>query len=194
MDYFGQGGRRRGNSATQGRPMLMGQGSRESMRQNSSIRIRRLPSSTNVRPTSQASDPQTEQHDFANPDMASRRRSFSAPQRPASNTLPEPDLTRQHTLDPHMPAIVEGQASEGNHGTAYSDGIQDSRPQAPVNLPTPGADSEAGATAMNSAANAARSNRGLRRFRSGALPPRQELQSDSEYGNDVVSLLDLIGE
>jgi len=167
------------------------------MRQNSSIRIRRLPSSNfTPRPISQASD--TEQQDFANPDMASRRRSFSAPQRPASNTLPEPDLSRQHTVDAYMPPIVEGQATAAQQarGVApYSDGMGDPRPQAPVNLATPGAESDAGnAQALNSAANAARSNRGLRRFRSGALPPRQQLQSDSEYGNDVVSLLDLIGE
>jgi len=97
-----------------------------------------------------------------------------------------------------MPPIVEGQATAAQQarGVApYSDGMGDPRPQAPVNLATPGAESDAGnAQALNSAANAARSNRGLRRFRSGALPPRQQLQSDSEYGNDVVSLLDLIGE
>jgi hypothetical protein len=178
-----------------GRPLLHGGGSRESMRMPSSIRIRRLASNTAERPLSQASD--TESRDFADPGMAGRRRSSSAPQRPTLQEInQEDDLARQHTAEPFMPAIVEGQATTAQQARGLNP-VQ-SRPgdvpQPYANLSRTNTAGSGGTQAMNSAGNAARGNRGLRRLRSGALPPRQqELSADAEYDADVVSLLDLIG-
>lgn len=199
------GGRSRGYSTPQsnanapranasGRPLLHGGGSRESMRMPSSIRIRRLPSNLAERPLSSASD--TESRDFAEPGTAGRRRSSSAPQRPTLQELDQDALARQNTAEPFMPPIVEGQATSAQQAR----GIQpvQSRPgdatQPFPNMSRTNTAGSGGAQAMNSAGNAARGNRGLRRLRSGALPPRQqELSADAEYDADVVSLLDLIG-
>lgn len=177
-------------------------GSRDNLRTPSSIRIRRLPSNTSVtnnRPLSQASDAgSTEGRDFADPGTAGRRRSSSAPQRPNLNELGENDLVRQHTAEPFMPPIVEGQASSAQEARGIEP-IRSREADAPqpfnnLQRSTTGTSDAGGTQAMNSAANAARTNRGLRRLRSGALPPRQsELAADREYDSDVVSLLDLVG-
>ena len=205
MNTSTPGGRARGYSNPQtnwnaprpnasGRPLLHGGGSRESMRMPSSIRIRRLPSSTAERPLSSASD--TESRDFADPGTTGRRRSSSAPQRPTLQELDEADLARQHTAEPFMPAIVEGQATTAQQarGLHPVQSRQGDAPQPFANLQRTNTSGSGGVQAMNSAGNAARGNRGLRRLRSGALPPRQqELSADAEYDADVVSLLDLIG-
>jgi hypothetical protein len=199
------GGRARGYSNPQtnwnapranasGRPLLHGGGSRESMRMPSSIRIRRLPSNTNTaeRPLSSASD--TESRDFADPGMAGRRRSSSAPQRPTIQELnQEDDLARQHTDQPFMPSIVEGQATTAQQARGINP--VPSRPgDAPQPLSRTNTAGSGGSQAMINGGNTVRSNRGLRRLRSGALPPRQQqLSADAEYDADVVSLLDLIG-
>lgn len=210
MDPSSSGGRPRGNSnphasasssrANASNRPLIGGGSRENLRTPSSIRIRRLPSNNSVtRPLSGVSDSgSTEGRDFADPGSVGRRRSSSAPQRPVLNEVGDNDLTRQRTAEPFMPAIVEGQASSAQEARGiepvYS--REEDAPQPFNNLQRSAtATSDAGGTqAMNSAANAARTNRGLRRLRSGALPPRQsELAADREYDADVVSLLDLVG-
>lgn len=180
-----------------GRPLLNVGGSRESMRTPSSIRIRRLPSNTSVaRPLSRGSD--TEERDFADPGTVGRRRSTSAPQRPSLHEIVNDDLTRQHTAEPFMPSIVEGQATSAQQarGLQPVQSRPDDVPRPLNNLQRSSTNnSDAGnAQALNSAGNAARQTRGLRRLRSGVLPPRQqELAADSEYDADVVSLLDLIG-
>lgn len=212
MNPSDQGGRARGYSNPQsnpsmsrtnasGRPLLHGGGSRESMRAPSSIRIRRLPSSNNVnqpRPLSGASDTGlTEGRDFAEPGTVGRRRSTSAPQRPIIHDNGEVgDLTRQRTAEPFMPSIVEGQATAAQEarGLEPVQSRPEDVPQSRLQRSSTAGSDAGGAQAMNSAANAARSNRGLRRLRSGALPPRQDLAADSEYDADVVSMLDLIGE
>lgn len=189
--------------AVPGRRGLAGAGSFESLRAPSSIRIRRLPSGNAVpRPGTQPSDQAggvTEQ-DFA---TGGRRRSTSEPQRYGANLAPpETDLARQRTQQ-EMPTITEG--------------VQSSRPQpsedsmsfheAPDRPYTPGPAStnasEAGepasrimtsASAMADAGNAARANRGLRRFRTTASSaPRNEQVAADEYESDVVDLLDLVG-
>lgn len=175
---------------------MPGGGSRESMRTPSSIRIRRLPSSTSVtRPLSGGSDSYVpEERDFADPGTAGRRRSTSAPQRPTLHELGQDDLTRQHTAEPFMPSIVEGQATAAQEARGLEP-VRSRPGDVPLNALQRSATntSQSGAQASNSAGNAARGSRGLRRLRSGVLPPRQELAADSEYDADVVSLLDLIG-
>lgn len=212
MDPSSSSGRPRGYSGSQGnaslsrtntanRPLISGGGSRDNLRTPSSIRIRRLPSNTSVnRPLSGVSDSgSTEGRDFADSETVGRRRSTSAPQRPVLNEVDEHELlARQRTAEPFMPSIVEGQASSAQQAR----GIEPVRsregdaPQPFNNLQRSATTTSdaGGAQAMNSAANAARTNRGLRRLRSGALPPRQaELAADREYDSDVVSLLDLVG-
>jgi hypothetical protein len=201
------GGRARGHSNPQnapntprmnssGRPLLSaGGGSRESMRTPSSIRIRRLPSSNSVsRPLSGGSDtPMPEERDFADPGTVGRRRSTSAPQRPVFHEPAQNDLTRQHTAEPFMPSIVEGQATAAQEarGLQPVQSRPDDVPRPFSNLQRTATDTSEGAQATNSPA---RGGRGLRRLRSGVLPPRQqELLADSEYDADVVSMLDLIG-
>ena len=49
------------------------------------------------------------------------------------------------------------------------------------------------ATAMAEAGNAARENRGLRRFRTAGGTMRNEQPAANEYHSDVVDLLDLVG-
>jgi len=170
------------------------------MRTPSSIRIRRLPSNTSVaRPLSRGSDTNVpEERDFADPGTVGRRRSTSAPQRPVLHEISNDELARQHTAEPFMPSIVEGQASSAQEarGLQPVQSRPDDVPRPFSNLQRSTTDnSEAGnAQALNSAGNAARQTRGLRRLRSGVLPPRQqELAADHEYDADVVSLLDLIG-
>jgi hypothetical protein len=97
-----------------------------------------------------------------------------------------------------MPSIVEGQATAAQEAR----GLQPVRSR-PEDAPRPfnnlqrsptDASDKSGTQALNSSGTAARQSRGLRRLRSGVLPPRQqELAADSEYDADVVSLLDLIG-
>lgn len=93
-----------------------------------------------------------------------------------------------------MPSIVEGQATAAQEarGLQPVSSRPNDAPQPFSNLQRSTTETS-GAQAMNSAGNAARGSRGLRRLRSGVLPPRQELAADSEYDADVVSLLDLIG-
>lgn len=207
MNPSNSGGRARGYSNPQsnssaprsnasGRPLLHGGGSRESMRTPSSIRIRRLPSNTAVptsRPLSGVSD--TEGRDFAEPGTVGRRRSTSAPQRPSMQELAQEELTRQRTAEPFMPSIVEGQATAAQEARGLEPvrSAPDDVPRPHSNLQRTGTADSGTAQALNSAGNAARGNRGLRRLRSGALPPKQDLAADSEYDTDVVSLLDLIG-
>ncbi|OQN98282.1 hypothetical protein B0A48_15558 [Cryoendolithus antarcticus] len=213
-DYFSPSDRRQpeptpaaGNGAhlrvpQANRPGLNTYGSRESMRSPSSIRIRRLPSRDAARPGSQASENVTTQ-DFANFSIPgssnARRRSTSAPQRPLSPEVGT-DLARQRTVEAYMPSIVEGQASAAQEAR----GLQpvksrptDLAPQLTPSISVARPDSREayniGPAAMHSAGNAARTNRGLRRFRSGALPPLiQHLPADDEYGADVIGMLDLI--
>jgi hypothetical protein len=180
-----------------GRPLLHHGASRESMRTPSSIRIRRLPSSNSVaRPLSRGSETHLpEERDFADPGTVGRRRSTSAPQRPVSHEVAQNDLTRQHTVEPFMPAIVEGQATAAQEarGLQPVGSRPDDAPQPFSNLQRTGTDNSGGVASQ--APNSASKGRGLRRLRSGILPPRQqELAADSEYDADVVSLLDLIGK
>jgi hypothetical protein len=183
-----------------GRPLLSVGGSRESMRTPSSIRIRRLPSNNSVtRPLSGGSDTYLpEERDFAEPGTVGRRRSTSAPQRPSAHELGHDDLTRQHTAEPFMPSIVEGQASAAQEARGLqpvSSRPEDvPRPFSNLQRSTTDNSDRSGTQALNSSGTPARQGRGLRRLRSGVLPPRQqELSADSEYDADVVSLLDLIG-
>lgn len=212
-DYFSQNQRRR-NSVTQdrlnaplppagtpgGRPVRPTQ-PRESLRQPSSIRIRRLPSNTpsqqQSRPMSQASDEGAEASDFS----GGRRRSMSAPQRYQQNLAPPgAELTQQRTAEaPHMGTISEGVQLPPGQVTPYYDMPQTLGQNAPsINIETP---SEApmerattGASAMQNAGNAAQRNRGLRRLRSSTVGNRSDNRNrHDEYDSDVVDLLDLLG-
>jgi hypothetical protein len=132
-----------------------------------------------------------------------RRRSSSEPQR-YGNTLAPPgtDLSRQRTHD--MPTITEGQATTPGPRHAASESSQsfheaaESPPRTPsINIEdstTPAERVITGASAMHEAGNAARSNRGLHRFRTaGSNMPRNENPAANEYRSDVVDLLDLVG-
>ena len=202
----------------EGRP-LSNRPSRESMGRNpSSIRIRRLPSSNAPRPISQASEDSGD-HDYVDAVTTGRRRSTSAPQRPSNLAPPENDLSRQRTADPYMTTITEGtpmvnQGSPMGYDAHQQGGLRPSTreaaenpqmetPMTPsINVQTPGADPVSrittGASAMHSAGNAAKANRGLRRYRSTALLPTKEqqanTQSQDEYNSDVVDLLNLVGK
>ncbi|KXT06660.1 hypothetical protein AC578_8599 [Pseudocercospora eumusae] len=193
MDYFSQGGRRRGNSASQqdrpnppqtpGARNIPGAPSFENLRAPSNIRIRRLPSNTTVilpRPTSQApSDSNAQEEDDA---VTGRRRSLSAPQRPSSNVLFQTaDLSRERTLDGgagQLSTITEGAQAMPRGGAMHS-----AHPNIPEGsrATTPGIDARDMATrtpsperlgnggaAMHSAGHAAQRSRGfgLARFRS----------------------------
>ena len=131
-----------------------------------------------------------EERDFAEPGTVGRRRSTSAPQRPTMQELGHDDLSRQHTAEPFMPAIVEGQATAAQEAR----GLEPVRSR-PNDAPQPLNTLQRSSTNVSNegVGNTPRGTRGLRRLRSGALPPRQELAADSEYDADVVSLLDLIG-
>ncbi|KAK1071998.1 hypothetical protein LTR12_015942 [Friedmanniomyces endolithicus] len=207
-DYFSQA-RQRAGTTTQERlnaPLPPGPPrpirSIESLRQPSSIRIRRLPSYASAsasRPTSQAGETDgvaVEDTAFAE----GRRRSFSAPQRHQQNlAVPVVDLSRQRTANSTGPmgTITEGAAL--GQGTPYREGAQTPQPSTPgIMPPTPGDGPiervRTGASAMNSAGNAARHKRGLRRLRSGqAGGDRSDYYNrQDEYDSDVVDLLDLI--
>ncbi|TKA66470.1 hypothetical protein B0A55_09198 [Friedmanniomyces simplex] len=208
-DYFSQA-RQRAGTATQERlnaPLPPGPArpvrSIESLRQPSSIRIRRLPSNyaaSGSRPTSQAG----ETDGVAVDDSAfteGRRRSSSAPQRYQQNlAVPGTDLSRQRTADAtsHMGTISEGTAV-GQQGTPYYEAAETPRPLTPsIMLQTPGEAPvervRTGASVLNSAGNAARQNRGLRRLRSGRVGGDRSdyFNRHDEYDSDVVDLLDLI--
>ncbi len=206
MDYFTHGNRQRGSTVTQERlnaPLpspgrhLARQPSRESLRP-SNIRIRRLPSSNSTtRPVSATSDFADLESPQVDDAVATRRRSLSAPQRTNLET-PGVDLARQSTVEPYMQTIVEGAPSSarpaGSSSANRFDGPTAPTTPAILELPQDVANVADGAQAMHSAGNAARSNRGLRRFRSGVLPSRRDDNLDSrEYSADVVDLLDLVG-
>ncbi|KAK5688206.1 hypothetical protein LTS10_000184 [Elasticomyces elasticus] len=215
-DYFNQSRQRPGTArtATQERlnQALPPVGARpvrsiESMRQPSSIRIRRLPSNyaaSNSRPPSQAGAADAVAVDDA-AFSGGRRRSSSAPQRFQQNlTVPGTgaDLARQRTADPmgHMGTITEG--TPVGQGTPYYEAAETPGllpPTPGMMLPTPGEAPieriRTGASALNSAGNAARQNRGLRRLRSGQVGggDRSDYYNrHDEYDSDVVDLLDLI--
>ena len=173
----------------------------EGLRAPSSIRIRRLPSGLNTpRPGTQDGAPPSAQADAA---VQGRRRSSSEPQR-YGNTLAPPgmDISRQRTHD--MPTITEGQTTSLGPQPPISESSQsfheaaETPPRTPsINIEdstTPAERVITGASAMHDAGNAARSNRGLRRFRTaGSNIPRNENPAANEYRSDVVDLLDLVG-
>ena len=194
------------------RRQLAQPGSMENLRRNpaSSIRISRLPSGNAVpqlRPSS-ATTPGTE--DTA---VTGRRRSSSEPKRYSGGALAPPgsELSQQRTADPevHMPTITEGESAQPQqtpgqgYGGNYGEAIETPMPVTPG---TPGVDEydaattapasrvASGASALNSAGNAARQNRGLRKFRTNASL-RQQANADSRnnYNDDVVDYLDLVG-
>ena len=172
--------------------------SRESLRPPSSIRIRRLPSQLSqqqARPVSQASEEGIEVADQAF--AGGRRRSSSAPQRFQPHLQPPSnDLARQRTADlpSHMRTINEGSALPQE--SPYREAVETPAPLTSFGLNTPGEQPPTpGATnAMYSAGNAARGNRGLRRFRSGTVGNRSDDHNAPDvYDSDVVDFLDLIG-
>lgn len=189
-------------------------GSMENLRRNpaSSIRIRRLPSGNNLsqqsRPTSSATPIE---EDTA---VTGRRRSSLEPQRYSGGLAPPAlDLARQRTAEPsgqsgHMPTITEGQQSQqrpapsNSSGGSYHEAVETPMPDPTPVRPTPGIDEydaatsapasrvTTGASAMNSAGNAARENRGLKRIRTNA----EKARARGEYDSEVVDLLDLVGK
>jgi hypothetical protein len=219
MDYFSQN-RRRGNSVTQDRlnaPLpptaqtpgaQAGQGqpsrpvrpgpSYESLRAPSSIRIRRMPSgAVTPRPESQQSSHATAEQDFAQP---GRRRSTSEPQRYGPTLAPPgTELSRQRTVD--MPTISEGVTTGQNvpseSSQSYHEAAEGPTPPVTPSINETGSPAErimTGASAVAEAGDAARANRGLRRFRTTASSaPRNEMPAADEYNSDVVDLLDLVG-
>ncbi|KXT16265.1 hypothetical protein AC579_475 [Pseudocercospora musae] len=205
MDYFSQGGRRRGNSASQQDPPnppqtpgarnIPGAPSFETLRAPSNIRIRRLPSNTTVllsRPTSQApSDSNAQEGDDA---VTGRRRSLSAPQRPSSHVLSQStDLSRQRTLEGGAGQLST--ITEGAQATPRGGAMRPAYPNIPEGsrATTPGIDARdmatrtpsperlgAGGAAMHSAGHAAQRSRGfgLSRFRSNTSTAQRP---DSRY-------------
>ncbi|KAK5118658.1 hypothetical protein LTR85_008123 [Meristemomyces frigidus] len=152
------------------------------------------------RPNSQMSDEGIDVNDTA---VTGRRRSFSAPQRYAGNLAPaDARLSRQMTAEqPHMGTITEGQRLPQTQETPFYEASETPGPLTPgVNLQTP-AESPgmnrvvSAAPVMQNAGDAARSARGLRRFRTNTGASRGfghgQLAHD-EYDTDVVDLLDLI--
>lgn len=98
-----------------------------------------------------------------------------------------------------MRTITEGTVQQEPPETPYFD-AQTPGPYTPsINVQTPSGNDPVsrvatGASAMNSAGNAAQRARGLRRYRSGAAMGGQQSQpAADEYDNDVVDLLDLVG-
>lgn len=224
MDYFGYQRRRDNSLTQDrlnaplpapqtpgGRRGLAQPGSLENLRRNpaSSIRISRLPSGNAVpqlRPSS-ATTPAAE--DTA---VTGRRRSSSEPKRYSGSHLapPGPDLSHQRTAEPeaHMPTITEGESSQPRQMPSrstigeYHEAVETPYPVTPG---TPGVDEydaastapasrvASGASALNSAGNAARQNRGLRRLRTNASM-KANADSESNYEDDVVDFLDLVGK
>ena len=215
-DYFGYQRRRNPVEDSRNRPLpavppqtpgaqtpggrqLGGATSLEGLRAPSSIRIRRLPSGLSTpRPgTGQAGTTSVPQQDST---ATGRRRSSSEPQR-YGQTLAPPgmDLARQRTYD--MPTITEGQTSTpglqaSESSQDYHEALETPRPPS-INIEdatTPAERVVTGASAMHEAGNAARTNRGLQRFRTGgSAMPRNEYPAANEYRSDVVDLLDLVG-
>lgn len=187
-------------------------GSLENLHRNpaSSIRIRRLPSSSNV---AQQSRPQSSTTPMEEePAAAGRRRSFSEPQRYIGREQPtESDLARQRTAEPStiMPTITEGQQASQRyvphqfppgsyHGPAETQAGQGSVPPTPgvdeydAATPGPATRVTTGASAMANAGNAARQNRGLNRIRTNAS--LRDRDTRDEYSSDQVDFLDLVGK
>lgn len=174
--------------------------SRESLRSNaSSIRIRRLPSHN------LATDPPDNGEVWsaaADAAVANRRRSSSAPQRIDHQAQQGTDLARVPTADayaPMMPPIQEGFATSAPGGPSGAGdqtrlqaphGSMPSRPGGMADLHAAGS----GPQATFNAGNFARTNRGMRRFRSGTAPSRANPTGSQEYDSDVVGFLDLVGE
>ena len=216
-DYFNFGSRRGGDSSLASTPGIYDRsnetlqpgnravrpgGSRETLRNPSSIRIRRLPSNygpQTPRPQSQMSDEGVNVYDAAVP---GRRRSLSAPQRHTSTLAPAPaddHVTRQRTADlPHMGTINEGQSLPHLQPLSPFFEAQET-PRMGVRNPgeAPAVARIAdGVPAMENAADAARKNRGLRRFMTSTGQSRgfgHGRPAEDEYDTDVVDLLDLIG-
>ncbi|GAB7365367.1 hypothetical protein MBLNU230_g6446t1 [Neophaeotheca triangularis] len=167
------------------------------MRTPSSIGIRRLGSNT---PSTALPPAQAQQN--ADEAAAARRRSSSAPQkyRPSSGT--DTELARISTADPPMGTLSEEPAyGQQGRGRGYRGPEEESDPPQESSINVDGLQGgdrfSGGAGAMHSAGNAARSNRGLRRFRSTINPQQQDRQEQSrpdtgEYEDDVVDLLDIV--
>lgn len=219
-DYFNNGSQRRRGPTAQERPStahLPPEGARrpyparEFMRPPSSIRIRRLPSSTALsaqisRETSQGDDDTTSTPvgtSETDAERTGRRRSMSAPQQQSSVGPVQfgGESVRQSAVEPsQMGTITEGQVLPQPMPFYGSEGT--SRPLTPsIDVQTPGGEIGPverlgdGANVMTEAGNAARRARGLRRFRSGTsfTHPRHMPQHD-EYDSDVIDLLDLVGK
>ncbi|RMY78143.1 hypothetical protein D0863_00879 [Hortaea werneckii] len=196
------------------------QASRDSLRAPSSIRIRRLPSSNLSQDTRPAAQRLAQDEGVASSDQAEtsgRRRSSSAPQRygvpghqqSLQQQYENNRLSRQLTVGdaPHMSTINEGQQLQPSRNqTPFRE--QPETPGEPytpsVGMGTPGSEMPAservasGVPAMTEAADAARQNRGLRRFRTNTgasgrgRGPMRDQPAHDEYQADVVGLLDLL--
>lgn len=222
MDYFTYN-RRRGNSNASGgeqssttgaqaapqtpgptagpRPPRPG-GSLEGLRAPSNIRIRRLPSGlATPRPVTQSGG----QPAVSDNTRVTRRRSTSEPQHFGQNLAPPgTDLSRQRTSDGAYMATLSEEGGGGSAREPFPTGspqefYEAAQTPAPRDTDSIG-ESPArrvltGASAMHSAGNAARTNRGLQRMRTNAsVASRNEQPTTDEYHSDVVDLLDLVGE
>lgn len=189
-------------------------GSLESLRAPSSIRIRRLPSGQGpqaVRPTTGHAPASPAPSDAPSEETGNRRRSFSAPQRYGDTLAPPPsNLARQQTQAgpsaPHMSTITEGRQDNSQqfpdyYAGSYREPVEtpqgESMPATPAAseyYSTPTSRVATNAEVMNDAGEAARKNRGLKRFMSSnSMGPRNENPARNEYTSDVVDLLDLVG-
>ncbi|KAI7243145.1 hypothetical protein KC352_g14616, partial [Hortaea werneckii] len=197
------------------------QASRDSLRAPSSIRIRRLPSSNLAQDSRPPAQRLAQDEGVASTDQAEtsgRRRSSSAPQRygAAGNQqslqqqYENNRLSRQLTVGdaPHMSTINEGQQLQPSSRNQTPFREQPETPGEPytpsVGMGTPGSEMPAservasGVPAMTEAADAARQNRGLRRFRTNtgasgrARGHMRDQPAHDEYQADVVGLLDLL--
>lgn len=173
---------------------------------NSSVRIRRLTSSSGRPHDFTASDASSigDRSDTTTDDAANagRRRSLSAPQRPTHLDVPGSDLGRQTTNELYahaMPSIQERTTSGPGPSVPHSEDPAlrpvptapiPSRPRGLSDLRNAGS----GIQATFGAGNAARANRGLGRIRSNTVRSRPPTSADDEYDNDVMGLLDLVGE
>lgn len=213
---MGQQDRNGNPPPTPGARHVVGAPSYESLRAPSNIRIRRLPSNTTTilpRPISQQGNRIDE--DENEESATSRRRSLSAPQRPASNVLSQAgsDLSRQRTVDGggggHMSTIAEGRQLS-QHGSMHAHFAGSGTPSGAgtprinardmaTRTPSPERLGPSGA-AMHSAGHAAQRSRGLDRlgrWRSNASmrqerPGSGAFPQGDEYEPDVIDLLDLV--